>query len=62
MGLGQRGRREAQEGVKEQTANHGVTVIHIGCGMDSRVLRAGENCSMWYDVDFPEVIEERRRY
>ena len=48
--------------VKEQTTNHGVTVIHIGCGMDSRVLRAGENCSMWYDVDFPEVIEERRRY
>ena len=39
-----------------------TTVIHIGCGMDSRALRVGfENCS-WYDVDFPEVIKERRRY
>ena len=48
--------------VRARTANDAVTVIHIGCGMDSRFLRAGENCSEWYDVDFPEVIEERRRY
>ena len=40
----------------------GATVIHIGCGMDSRFLRVGKNCSVWYDVDFPEVIEERRHY
>ena len=37
-------------------------VIHIGCGMDSRVIRVGTNNHMWYDVDFPEVIEERKRY
>ena len=48
--------------VKERMASGDVTVIHIGCGMDSRFLRAGENCSMWYDMDFPEVIEERKRY
>ena len=38
------------------------TVIHIGCGMDSRVERIGETNSTWYDVDFPEVIRERKRY
>jgi len=37
-------------------------VIHIGCGMDSRVIRVGTKNHMWYDVDFPEVIEERTRY
>ena len=39
-----------------------AVVIHIGCGMDSRVLRVGTKGYAWYDVDFPEVIEERRRY
>jgi len=37
-------------------------VIHLGCGMDSRVERVGTNGHSWYDVDFPEVIGERRRY
>lgn len=37
-------------------------IIHIGCGMDSRILRVGTNGHIWYDVDFPDVIEERRRY
>ena len=37
-------------------------VLHVGCGMDSRVLRVGTMGHLWYDVDFPEVISERRRY
>lgn len=37
-------------------------VIHIGCGLDSRVLRVGSGMHKWYDVDFPEVIDERRKY
>lgn len=37
-------------------------VIHIGCGMDSRVERVGTGDHSWYDVDFPEVIRERRRF
>jgi len=37
-------------------------VIHIGCGMDSRVERIGTGNHAWYDVDFPEVIQERKRY
>ncbi len=37
-------------------------IIHIGCGMDSRVIRVGTKNHMWYDVDFSEVIEERKQY
>ena len=37
-------------------------VIHIGCGMDSRVQRVGIQNICWYDVDFPDVIRERKRY
>lgn len=39
-----------------------ATIIHIGCGMDSRVIRVGAKDRTWYDVDFPEVIAERKRY
>jgi len=39
-----------------------AVVIHIGCGMDSRIIRVGTENHKWYDVDFPEVIEERKRY
>lgn len=39
-----------------------AVVIHIGCGMDSRVLRVGTINHKWYDVDFADVIEERKRY
>lgn len=38
-----------------------TVVIHIGCGLDSRVERVGGH-HMWYDVDFPEVIEERKKF
>lgn len=37
-------------------------VIHLGCGMDSRAERVGTMNHSWYDVDFPEVIQERKRY
>lgn len=30
--------------------------------MDSRYLRVGETENQWCDIDFPEVIEERRKY
>ncbi len=39
-----------------------AVVLHIGCGLDSRVLRMGELKNMWYDVDFPDVTAERRKY
>ncbi len=37
-------------------------VLHIGCGMDSRVLRVEHEGHQWYDLDFPQVIVERGRY
>lgn len=37
-------------------------VVHLGCGLDSRVFRINPPPSVrWVDVDFPEVIELRRR-
>ena len=51
------------EWLKQQMANATDTVvIHIGCGMDSRIMRVGNQNHKWYDVDFSEVIEERKRY
>ena len=51
------------EWVKQQLSEQkNVSVIHIGCGLDSRILRVGVTGQMWYDVDFPDVIEERKRY
>lgn len=51
------------EWLKQQmTAASDAVVIHIGCGMDSRIIRVGNENHKWYDVDFSEVIEERKRY
>ena len=51
------------EWLKQQMAEtQEAAVIHIGCGMDSRIIRVGTENHPWYDVDFPEVIEERKRY
>ena len=51
------------EWTKQQLADApDAIIIHIGCGMDSRVIRVGAENRKWYDVDFPEVIEERKKY
>lgn len=47
---------------KELQNNPGAVVLHIGCGMDSRIERVSAENVQWYDFDFPEVIEERRKY
>jgi O-methyltransferase involved in polyketide biosynthesis len=39
-----------------------AAVLHLGCGMDSRVFRINPPASVeWYDVDYPDVIELRRQ-
>ena len=43
-------------------ANPNAVVLHIGCGMDSRIERISSKITNWYDIDFPEVIEERQKY
>jgi O-methyltransferase involved in polyketide biosynthesis len=37
-------------------------VLQLGCGLDSRVFRINPSTNVnWYDIDFPEVIDLRRR-
>jgi len=47
---------------RELSDDPGAVVLHIGCGLDSRMMRVGVKNVHWYDIDFPDVIEERRRY
>jgi O-methyltransferase involved in polyketide biosynthesis len=38
------------------------TVLHLGCGLDSRVFRTGPPSTIhWFDIDYPEVIDLRRQ-
>jgi O-methyltransferase involved in polyketide biosynthesis len=39
-----------------------AAVLHLGCGMDSRAVRVDHGGHLWFDVDFPEVIRERKRH
>jgi O-methyltransferase involved in polyketide biosynthesis len=39
-----------------------AVVLHLGCGLDSRVYRVDPPAGvLWYDVDYPDVIEARQR-
>ena len=42
--------------------NKNALVLHIGCGLDSRVLRINEEYSDWIDADFSDVIAQRKNY
>lgn len=48
--------------VEQMKKDSEAVVLHIGCGMDSRVLRVGTGGHDWYDIDFPSVIAERKKY
>lgn len=38
------------------------TVLHLGCGLDSRVFRIAPFAGVrWFDVDYPDVIALRQR-
>jgi O-methyltransferase involved in polyketide biosynthesis len=39
-----------------------ATVVHIGCGLDSRFDRVDNGQVEWYDLDFPGVIDLRRKF
>jgi O-methyltransferase involved in polyketide biosynthesis len=43
-----------------QTEN--PVVIHLGCGLDSRILRVKPAKGEWYDLDYPDVIELRKKF
>lgn len=44
------------------TQNSNVTVIHLGCGLDSRYLRINKENISWYDIDFESVINLRKQF
>lgn len=48
---------------REFIAAHGdATVLHLGCGLDTRVFRVDPPAGVdWYEVDYPEVIDLRRK-
>jgi O-methyltransferase involved in polyketide biosynthesis len=37
-------------------------ILHLGCGLDSRVLRVGNGAVRWFDLDYPDVIRLRRAF
>lgn len=38
------------------------TVLHLGCGLDARVFRVAPPAGIgWFDVDYPDVVDLRRR-
>lgn len=48
--------------VQQMESNLEAVILHIGCGMDSRIFRVGDRGHIWFDIDFPDVIAERKRY
>ena len=54
--------RVFDEWVKANAGKDSCQVLHIGCGLDSRVERVQAECSLWADVDFPDVIQTRKLY
>ncbi|MNU93913.1 Leucine carboxyl methyltransferase [compost metagenome] len=48
---------------REFIAAHGdATVLHLGCGLDTRVFRVDPPFGVdWFEVDYPEVMELRRK-
>ena len=42
--------------------NDGATVLHLGCGLDSRFWRVDDGIVTWYDLDMPEVIDLRQQF
>lgn len=42
--------------------NPDAIVVHLGCGLDSRVFRVAPPRQVrWFDIDFPDVIALRRK-
>lgn len=44
-------------------AHEEATVLHLGCGLDSRAFRVRPGPGVeWYDVDYPDVIALREKF
>lgn len=47
---------------KQMELHEDAIILHLGCGLDSRCMRVNNTTHLWYDVDFPSVILERKKY
>jgi len=55
--------REMDRHARDVLARHPeAVVVHIGCGLDTRFERVDNGRVEWYDLDFPNVIELRRKF
>jgi O-methyltransferase involved in polyketide biosynthesis len=56
--------RQYDEWLKEFLALHrDAVVLNLGCGLDTRVSRIDPSASIrWFDIDFPEVIDLRKKF
>ncbi|MEA4849370.1 MAG: class I SAM-dependent methyltransferase [Clostridiaceae bacterium] len=41
--------------------NPNCLILHLGCGLDARFMRLGLQVRMWYDLDFPQVIDIKKQ-
>jgi O-methyltransferase involved in polyketide biosynthesis len=39
-----------------------TSIINAGCGLDTTYDRLHNNTAIWYEIDFPEVIDLRKRF
>ena len=39
-----------------------ATIINLGCGLDTTCDRVNNGKAHWYEIDFPEVIELRKKF
>lgn len=42
--------------------NPSARVLHLGCGLDFRAQRIKRASSLWYDLDYPEVIDLKQQF
>ncbi len=56
--------KQLDEWVREfLRSNPDAVVLNLGCGLDTRISRIDPSSRVsWFDVDYPEVIEERRKF
>ncbi len=43
-------------------AHPGCVIVHLGCGLDSRCTRVSHPGVDWYDLDFPDVVDLRKKF
>jgi O-methyltransferase involved in polyketide biosynthesis len=56
--------KQLDEWIKEfLRSNPNAIVLNLGCGLDTRISRVNPPSTVsWFDVDFPEVIDERQNF